>query len=169
MIKKLRSFFETVKDVALFAAATPTALKTAGAFTKGVSTTIASPKVASFVSQLGSGLIKTGTAIGNVLKAGTSAVVKRAVVPVAKTAAKSLPGSKFINPIAKYIPSAAALYGIVSGTASAIRQVKALSTAKDPVKRGTMSSAQMASTGKDFNPTQISSYIDLFKRVLTFK
>jgi len=167
MVRKLRSFFEDVRDVALFIAGAPTGLKVGGSFLKGVGASIAHPKVASVVTKGGNLLLKAGTGLGNLLKAGSSAVFKQAIKPAATTVATSLPGSKFLAPFAKYIPSVAATYGIVAGLNAINQNVKAMSQAKDPVKRGLMSSSQ--SSRLKFDALNPSEYWRVLKNMLMFK
>lgn len=129
MFRKLKSFFEDVRDVALIVAGAPSALRLAGAFTKGVASTIESNTVANIVYKGGNLLSKVGETLGKYITAGVKATVKTAT-PVVTGVAKSVPGSKLIAPYVKFVPSALALYGIGSGLYNIVNQSKAISQFK---------------------------------------
>lgn len=159
---KISDFIEDVRDFALIVAAAPTALKTAGAFTQGIASTIANPKAAQVVYKGGTLLRVGGQALGKVLKAGTTAVV-RASTPVVKSVAKSLPFSKVIAPYIKYVPVAAI------ATASTILGAKAVKTAKQISNIKSSPIAKLQSDRTKFDILNPASWLNLVKEAVAFK
>lgn len=162
MFRKLKNFFEDVRDAAIFIAGAPSALKLAGAFTKGVSSTIASSKVAKVVYQGGNLLTKSGNILGKYLSAGLKATAKTAK-PIVTGVAKSIPGSKIIAPFTKFVPSALALYGIGSGLYNIAKQSKAISQSKGSALQ------RLGSTRTSFDATKPQDYLKAVWDMLRFK
>jgi hypothetical protein len=159
---KIRDFLEDVRDFATLVAAAPTALKVSGTFTQGVSKTIANPTAAKVLYKSGEILRNTGTGLGKILKAGTTAVIRK-TTPVVTTVAKSLPGSRYIAPIVKYIPSTAvAITGAVLAN-----KAKNIATEISKIKRDPI--AKLASDKSKFNVLDPNSWVNLVREAFTFK
>jgi hypothetical protein len=163
---QIRDTLEDIRDFAIIIASAPTTLKTSGAFVQGISKTIANPKVAQVIYKGGTLLRSGGAAFGKVLKAGTTAVA-RASAPIIKstatTVAKSLPGSKLILPIAKYIPTAAV------AAASAVLGAKAKKQF-DLIKEVKSNPIAKLNVNRDkFNIMDPISWTNLLKEAFSFK
>jgi len=152
-------------------------LITTGTFIKGVGNTIANPNVASAVVKTGEFVKSAGTAVSRYVGAGLKAVAKTSatgVVTGAKTVAtgakavgKTLPLSKYIAPVMKYVPHIAAAY---LSTAGAIKAVKSLGQIKS-VRAGILDKdfATASSKLSKIDLTDPNWWANLGKEILTFK
>jgi len=155
----------------------PSALKVTGAFVQGVGSTIAQPQVASAVTKVGGVIRNTGTVLNRYLAAGLKSVAsasKPVIVTTAKgtatavtTAAKSLPLSKYVIPLLKYVPFAAITY---AGTASAIKGIKTASDIKS-VRAGVLDKNFFSSSeniGK-YDLSKVTDWWKLISDTMAFK
>jgi len=180
-MSRFKDFVDNVVDVGSTIVSVilggPTALKVTGAFVQGVGSTIAQPQVASAVTKVGGAIRSTGTVLGRYVAAGlksVASVTKPVVVSTAKgtatavtTAAKSLPLSKYVIPLLKYVPYAAITY---AGTASAVKGIKTVADIKS-VKAGILDKNFFASS-TNLQKYDLSKAVDWWKLItdtLAFK
>lgn len=144
----------------------PTAIRTVGAFTQGVGQTIASPKVSSAVIKVGKIISTAGSALQKYISGGLKATAKATVPPV-KAVAKSLPLSKYLAPLAKYVPLAATTYLITAGATKAVKMAGDLKS----VKAGILNpnSGKASAKFANFDPLDLQSWIKLGSEIVTFK
>jgi hypothetical protein len=155
----------------------PSALKVTGAFVQGVGSTIAQPQVASAVTKIGGAIRTTGTVLNKYLAAGLKAVAsasKPVIVTTAKgtatavtTAAKSLPLSKYIMPLLKYVPYAAMTY---AGAASAVKGIKTASDIQS-VKAGVLDKNFFTSSAnlQKYDLSKATDWWKLIRDTMAFK
>lgn len=155
----------------------PSALKVTGAFVQGVGSTIAQPQVANAVTKVGGVIRNTGTVLNKYLAAGLKSVAsasKPVIVSTAKgtatavtTAAKSLPLSKYIMPLLKYVPYAAITY---AGTASAMKGIKTAADIKS-VKAGILDRDFFSSSSnlQKYDLSKVTDWWKLISDTMAFK
>lgn len=169
---KISDFIEDVRDTIGIVLAAPAVLRTTGAVTKGIGSTISNTNVSTAVKTVGRIIGTAGVKLGQLYKG----IATKFILPGAKAAAKTLPGSKVVTSVIAKAKGPSAIGAILrsapvvaTAAASLLGAIKATKLATELKSIMSNPLAKLQSDAAKFDVKNPASWWNLAKDTLTLK